>query len=56
LNVRLGVIGGVIVSVTAAVSSSRVSDTPLLAFAETAVVGLACTLLAVGLIALGRRS
>lgn len=54
-NLRVGIIAGVMISLTSAVAASRVSDSPLLAFGEVAIVGLLCTLLAVGLVAYGRR-
>ena len=54
-SLRLGVVAGVMISLTSAAAASRASDSPLLAFVEVAIVGLLCTLLAVGLIAYGRR-
>lgn len=54
-SLRPGAVAGVMISLTSAAAASRVSDSPLLAFVEVAAVGLICTLLAVGLIAYGRR-
>lgn len=54
-SLRPGVVAGVMISVSAAAAASRGSDSPLPAFVEVAIVGLLCTLLAVGLIAYGRR-
>jgi hypothetical protein len=54
-SLRPGVVAGVIISLTAAAAASRGSDSPLVAFVEVGSVGLLCTLLAVGVIAYGRR-